>query len=127
MSGSQDGASRKADLSRPLRRIAGAGAEAPKLDQLIHERVRLGIVSALAANAMLTFQELRDLLRLTDGNLAVHARRLEEAGYVEVEKRFQGRVPRTEFRLSPAGRRALDRYLERMEALIRSARAPRAR
>ena len=127
MSGSQDGASRKADLARSLRRIAGAGAEAPKLDQLIHERVRLGIVSALAANAMLTFQELRDLLQLTDGNLAVHARRLEEAGYVEVEKRFQGRVPRTEFRLSTSGRRALDRYLERMEALIRSARAPRGR
>ena len=108
--------------SRALRKIEGAGTEASKLDQLIHERARLGIVSALAANPVLTFQEIRDLLRLTDGNLAVHARRLEEAGYVSFEKGYQGRVPRTEYRLTAAGRKALKEYLEHMEALIRSAR-----
>jgi DNA-binding MarR family transcriptional regulator len=105
-----------------LRRIAGAANETSKLDQLIHERARLGIVGALAANPVLTFQELRDLLGLTDGNLAVHGRKLEEAGYVAVEKSFAGRVPRTEFRLTPAGKRALKEYLDRMEAVIRSAR-----
>jgi DNA-binding MarR family transcriptional regulator len=105
-----------------LRKIAGAATEAGKLDQLIHERARLGIVGALAAHPVLTFQELRDLLGLTDGNLAVHSRRLEEAGYVAVEKGFAGRVPRTEFRLTAAGRKALKEYLDRMEAVIRSAR-----
>ena len=108
-----------------LRKISGAGAEAPGLDQLIHERARLGIVSALAANDVLSFQELRDLLGLTDGNLAVHARKLEDAGYVAVEKRFEGRVPRTEYRLSAAGRRALTAYLTRMESLIRAAKGGR--
>ena len=105
-----------------LRKLSGAGADAPKLDQLIHERARLGIVSALAANELMSFQELRDLLGLTDGNLAVHARKLEEAGYVGVEKRFEGRVPRTEFHLTAAGRRALADYLGRMESIIRAAR-----
>ena len=109
-----------------LRKISGAGAEAPGLDQLIHERVRLGIVSALAANDVLSFQELRDLLSLTDGNLAVHARKLEDAGYVAVEKRFEGRVPRTEYRLSAAGRKALTAYLGRMESLIRAAKGGRS-
>jgi DNA-binding transcriptional ArsR family regulator len=109
-----------------LRKLSGAGAAAPKLDQLIHERARLGIVSALAANEMLSFQELRDLLVLTDGNLAVHARRLEDAGYVSCEKRFEGRVPRTEFRLTAAGRRALADYLVRMESIIRAARGGRS-
>jgi DNA-binding MarR family transcriptional regulator len=113
---------RKTKEDSGLRRIAGAGVDASKLDQLIHERARLGIVSALAANPVLTFQELRDLLGLTDGNLAVHARRLEEAGYVAVEKGFHGRVPRTEYRLTAAGRKAMKEYLERMESLIRSAR-----
>jgi DNA-binding transcriptional ArsR family regulator len=107
---------------RNLRKIQGAGTEASKLDQLIHERARLGIVSALAANPVLSFQELRDLLGLTDGNLAVHARRLEEAGYVSCEKGFDGRVPRTEYRLAAPGRKALKEYLEHMESLIRSAR-----
>ena len=116
---------RKSNNDAGLRKIAGAGAEAPKLEQLIHERVRLGIVSALAANPVLTFQELRDLLGLTDGNLAVHSRRLEEAGYVAVEKSFVGRVPRTEFRLTAAGKKALTEYLGRMESLIRSARGGR--
>jgi DNA-binding transcriptional ArsR family regulator len=110
-----------------LRKLSGAGADAPKLDQLIHERARLGIVSALAANELMSFQELRDLLELTDGNLAVHARKLEEAGYVSVDKRFEGRVPRTEFRLTAAGRKALAEYLSRMESLIRAARGERSR
>ena len=109
-----------------LRKISGAGAEAPGLDQLIHERARLGIVSALAANDVLSFQELRDVLGLTDGNLAVHARKLEDAGYVAVEKRFEGRVPRTEYRLTAAGRRALTAYLGRMESLIRAAKGCRS-
>ena len=84
--------------------------------------MRLGIVSALAASPVLSFQELKELLGLTDGNLAIHARRLEEAGYVACTKGFAGRVPRTEYRLTPAGRRALARYLEHMEAIIRTAR-----
>jgi len=117
---------RAGGAKRRLRAIAGAGAETSKLDQLIHERARLGIVSALAANPSLTFQELRDLLALTDGNLAVHARRLEDAGYVSIEKGFDGRVPRTQYRLTAAGRRALTQYLGRMESLIRSARAGRS-
>jgi DNA-binding MarR family transcriptional regulator len=105
-----------------LRRAAGEGVSAAKLDQLIHERARLGIVSALAANPVLTFQELRDLLGLTDGNLAVHARRLEDGGYVAVSKGFAGRVPRTEYRLTPAGRSALEAYLDHMESILRTAR-----
>ena len=91
-------------------------------DRVIHERVRLAIVSALAVNTTLSFNDLRDLLRITDGNLSVHARRLEEAGYVECTKSFQGRMPRTRFRLTAAGRRALQRYLDHMEALIRATR-----
>jgi DNA-binding HxlR family transcriptional regulator len=92
------------------------------LDRLIHERVRLGIVSALAVTERLGFVELRRLMKTTDGNLSVHARRLEEAGYVACEKSFAGRVPRTEYRLTAAGRRALERYLDHMEALIRATR-----
>ncbi len=92
------------------------------LDRVIHERVRLGIVSALAVNATLSFNDLKALLRITDGNLSVHARRLEEAGYVECTKSFQGRMPRTRFRLTAPGRRALQRYLDHMEALIRVTR-----
>ena len=94
-----------------------------ELDRLIHERVRLAIVSALAVNQSLTFNELKQLLGTTDGNLSVHARRLEEAGYLECLKSFAGRLPRTEFRLTPVGREALDRYLAHMEGLIRSTRA----
>jgi len=104
---------------------AGAGLAASphhELDRLIHERVRLAIVSALAVNASLSFNDLKGLLRITDGNLSVHARRLEEAGYVECLKAFKGRVPRTSFRLTAAGRRALQRYLDHMEALIRAMR-----
>ncbi len=93
-----------------------------ELDRLIHERVRLGIVSALAVNDKLTFNELKGLLRVTDGNLSVHARKLEEALYVACAKSFDGRVPRTEYRLTPLGRSALERYLDHMEALIRATR-----
>jgi DNA-binding HxlR family transcriptional regulator len=94
-----------------------------ELDRLIHERVRLAIVSALAVNETLTFNELKHLLRASDGNRSVHARKLEEAGYVECLKSFAGRLPRTEFRLTEVGREALDRYLLHMEGLIRSTRA----
>lgn len=90
------------------------------LDRLIHERLRLGIVSALAANERLTFNELKRLLQTTDGNLSVHARKLEEAGYVACDKTFAGRVPRTVYHLTASGRRALDKYLVHMEAIIRA-------
>jgi DNA-binding HxlR family transcriptional regulator len=95
---------------------------ATELDRLIHERIRLGIVSALAVNESLSFNELKALMKTTDGNLSVHARKLEEAQYVVCRKSFDGRVPRTEYRLTPAGRRALERYLEHMEALIKVTR-----
>jgi len=108
-----------------LNAVAGGDASrAPlALDRLIHERLRLAIVSSLAVNESLTFNELKRLLGATDGNLSVHARRLEEGGYVECLKSFDGRVPRTEFRLTNAGRHALERYLTHMEGLIRSTRA----
>jgi len=96
--------------------------ETPKLDRLVHERLRLGMLSALSVNETLTFNELKKLLDTTDGNLSVHARKLEEAAYVVCTKSFEGRMPRTEYRLSPAGRRALERYLAHMEAIIRSTR-----
>jgi len=102
---------------------ATAKARAAELDRLIHERVRLGIVSALAVNDRLTFNELKALLRTTDGNLSVHARKLEDAEYVACAKSFAGRVPKTEYRLTALGRRALERYLDHMEALIRATRA----
>jgi DNA-binding MarR family transcriptional regulator len=109
--------------AEPLRSVAGgAEAGAPELDRLIHERVRLGIVSALAVNESLAFNELKDMLALTDGNLSVHARKLEEAGYVVCTKTFEGRVPRTEFSLSDEGRRALEAYLNHMEAIIQAVR-----
>jgi DNA-binding transcriptional ArsR family regulator len=101
---------------------AGETTPALELDRLIHERIRLAIVSALAVNDALTFNELKTLLGTSDGNLSVHARKLEEARYVTCTKGFEGRVPRTEYRISPAGRQALDRYLNHMEALIRAAR-----
>jgi DNA-binding HxlR family transcriptional regulator len=94
----------------------------PELDRLIHERIRLGIVSALAVNRSLTFNELKALLKTTDGNLSVHARKLEEADYIVCNKSFDGRLPKTEYRLTAAGRRGLERYLNHMEALIRATR-----
>ena len=93
-----------------------------ELDRLIHERLRLGIISALAVNERLTFNDLKRLLRTTDGNLSVHARKLEDAEYVSCEKSFEGRVPRTEYRLTAAGRRALEKYLVHMEAIIKAVR-----
>jgi DNA-binding HxlR family transcriptional regulator len=97
---------------------------APALDRLIHERQRLGIVSALAVNESLSFNELKHLLGTTDGNLSVHARRLEEAAYITCTKYFEGRQPKTEYRLTAAGREALERYLDYMESLIRATRGP---
>ena len=95
---------------------------APELDRLIHERVRLAIVSALAVRDTLTFNELKALLKTSDGNLSVHARKLEDAEYVTCVKSFEGRVPKTEYRLTAHGRRALERYLDHMEALIHATR-----
>ena len=109
----------------PASRIPGAAARTralPDLDRLIHERVRLGILSALAVNASLSFNDLKRLMKATDGNLSVHARKLEEAEYIACEKSFDGRLPRTEYRLTAAGRRALERYLDHMESLIRATR-----
>jgi DNA-binding MarR family transcriptional regulator len=107
-----------------LRSVKGrASAENPMaLDRLIHERMRLGILSALAVNEKMSFGDLKALLRTTDGNLSVHARKLEEAEYVLCEKSFEGRVPKTEYAITPNGRRALERYLDHMESLIRAAR-----
>lgn len=107
-------------LTSELGGIADAGP--PEFDRLVHERIRLGIVSALAVNESLAFNDLKQMLGTTDGNLSVHARRLEEAEYIECEKSFQGRVPRTEYRLTPRGRRALEEYLDHMEALIQAVR-----
>lgn len=93
------------------------------LDRLIHERQRLGIVSALAVNESLSFNELKALMQTTDGNLSVHARKLEDAGYIACRKSFEGRVPRTEYSITAPGRRALERYLDHMEAIIKATRA----
>ena len=115
---------RQSTLRKALPQVAPqeAPGAAPRLDRLIHERLRLGIVSALAVNPSLTFNELKGLLKTTDGNLSVHARKLEDAGYVACAKSFDGRMPRTEYRLSAAGRRALEKYLAHMEALIKATR-----
>jgi DNA-binding HxlR family transcriptional regulator len=102
--------------------VDDAVAGAPKLDRLIHERLRLGILSALSVNESLSFNELKKLLDTSDGNLSVHARKLEEAGYIGCTKSFEGRMPRTDYRLAAAGKRALERYLDHMEALIRAMR-----
>jgi len=104
------------------REQAPSTPELPELDRLIHERIRLGIVSALATNESLSFNDLKRVLKTTDGNLSVHARKLEEAEYISCDKFFEGRVPRTEYRLTAAGRRALAEYLDQMEAWIRLTR-----
>jgi DNA-binding HxlR family transcriptional regulator len=106
----------------PMVRPAAPQTVSANLDRLIHERIRLGIVSALAVNRSLTFNELKALLKTTDGNLSVHARKLEEADYIVCTKSFDGRLPKTEYRLTVAGRRALEKYLDHMEALIRATR-----
>lgn len=117
-------ARRTAPAPAPAQKAASAASAAHEsLDRVIHERVRLAIVSALAVTPALSFNDLKKLLRITDGNLSVHARRLEEAGYLECLKSFEGRVPRTEYRLTTAGKRALQGYLDHMEALIRATRA----
>lgn len=118
---------REESLSRDseLKAIKGGAMDAKphEFDRVIHERVRLGIVSALAANESLTFNELKQALDSTDGNLSVHARKLEDAGYIACTKSFEGRVPKTTYRLTAPGRRALQKYLDHMEALIRAMRA----
>jgi DNA-binding HxlR family transcriptional regulator len=106
----------KADKTR------GAPAASLALDRLIHERVRLGILSALAVNESLSFNDLKRFMKTTDGNLSVHARKLEDAQYVSCTKSFDGRLPKTEYRLTATGRRALERYLDHMEALIHATR-----
>ena len=106
----------------PLKLEAHPGGATHQLDRLIHERLRLGIVSALAVHTSLTFVDLRSMLATTDGNLSVHARKLEEAGYIQCTKSFDGRVPRTDYQLTAAGRKALSRYLDHMEALIHTMR-----
>lgn len=95
---------------------------APNLDRMIHERMRLGIVSALAANESLTFNDLKSLMNTTDGNLSVHARKLEDGGYISCIKSFEGRLPKTEYKLTASGRRALENYLSHMETIIRQMR-----
>ena len=120
------GRARKVLPTEPSQDEAGAADDVPmgqlELDRLIHERMRLGIVSALAGHGWVSFAELKDALGTTDGNLSVHARKLEDAGYVECRKGFVARVPRTDYRLTPEGRRALEGYLDHMEALIRRTR-----
>jgi len=111
-------------VQQPARRVEPRDAQ--QLDRLIHDRVRLGILSALAAADVLSFGDLKSALELSDGNLSVHARKLEDAGYVVCEKSFAGRTPRTEFRLAPAGRRAFEKYLDHMDALIAAARKARS-
>ena len=119
----------QAEVGERLRGVRGQAADtdALALDRLIHERIRLGIVSALAVNDELSFNDLKKLLRTTDGNLSVHARKLEDAGYIACTKSFEGRVPHTDYRLTATGRRVLEKYLAHMEALIRATREPRDR
>jgi DNA-binding MarR family transcriptional regulator len=114
---------RKARADEPEARAAAAVSNSVELDRVIHERARLAIISALAVNESLTFNDLKALLGATDGNISVHARKLEETGYVACTKSFEGRMPKTEYRITAAGRRALERYLNHMEALIRATRA----
>jgi len=111
-------AEEEAPKSKPNALHKAAESVSTELDKLIHERLRLGIISALAANDSMSFNDLKNLLQTTDGNVSVHARKLEEAGYVTCEKSFKGRVPLTEYRITVAGREALNRYLNHMEALI---------
>ena len=112
----------RAATARARRPEAAPAERAVRLDRLIHERVRLGLVSALAAHESLSFAALKELLDITDGNLSVHARKLEAAGYVACDKSFAGRIPRTQYRLTAAGRRALERYVDHMEAIVRAMR-----
>src|SRR5688500_4689922 len=119
----------QSEAGERLRGVRGQALDTDPLalDRLIHERIRLGIVSALAVNETLSFNDLKKLLRTTDGNLSVHARKLEDAGYIACTKSFEGRIPHTDFRLTATGRRVLEKYLAHMEALIRATREPRDR
>ncbi len=120
---SRDASSRrKLDKGAETHQVLRPEAAAAHVDRIVHERLRLGILSALAVNRDLTFNELKKLLETTDGNLSVHARKLEEAGYVTCTKSFDGRVPRTEYGLTAPGRKALEKYLDHMESLIRATR-----
>ena len=110
---------RAPEADQPLKSMDGNASAPLLLDRVIHERVRLAIVSTLAVHELLTFNEMKAMLETSDGNLSVHARKLEDAGYVACKKGYEGRVPRTEYRITAAGRRALERYLSHMEALIR--------
>ncbi len=116
----------RADAPAPATKLealpGSAAQQTSELDRLIHERLRLGIISALAVNEALSFTELKALLNTTDGNLSVHARKLEEADYIRCTKTFEGRVPKTTWKISPAGRKALQKYLDHMEALIHATR-----
>ena len=117
-------ASRQSPVASRKSPVASPAKKSPlELDRLIHERLRLGIISALAVNDRLSFTDLKELLQTTDGNLSVHARKLEEADYIVCEKGFEGRVPRTEYHLTGAGRRALEKYLAHMEAIIKATRS----
>jgi DNA-binding MarR family transcriptional regulator len=117
-------AARRHEAASASQEVHGAKAKsaAPALDRLIHERLRLGIVSALAANESLTFNDLKSLMSITDGNLSVHARKLEDAGYITCTKSFEGRLPKTEYKVTSTGRRALENYLNHMETLIQQVR-----
>ena len=120
----QSTAKKKTLVEEPEAQVARTKEKsaAPNLDRLIHERLRLGIISALAANESLTFSDLKKLMNTTDGNLSVHARKLEEAGYISCTKFFEGRLPKTEYKLTAAGRSALEKYLSHMESLIKQMR-----
>ena len=114
---------RRQTAAAPREARSARASAAPPLDRLIHERLRLGIVSALAANESLSFSSLKSLVDSTDGNLSVHARKLEDAGYISCTKTFEGRVPKTEYKLTTTGRRALENYLNHMETLIQKMRS----
>jgi DNA-binding HxlR family transcriptional regulator len=115
-------ARQETSASEPRTAATKQKSAAPNLDRLIHERLRLGIISALAANESMTFSDLKSLMNTTDGNLSVHARKLEEAGYISCAKYFEGRLPKTEYKLTAAGRNALENYLNHMESLIKQMR-----
>src|SRR5204863_3404171 len=124
-----DTVARQSALARTrenIPRITKGPEALPDLDRLIHERMRLGIISALAANSSLSFNDLKRLLKTTDGNLSVHARKLEDAGYIGCTKSFEGRMPKTEYTLTATGRKAFEKYLNHMEALIKAMKPPDA-
>jgi DNA-binding MarR family transcriptional regulator len=116
---------KKNDAPEPLKVASAAERVSGELDKVIHERMRLGIISALAANEKLSFSDLKSLLNTTDGNISVHARKLEDAGYLTMKKSFSGRTPLTEYKITKEGRKALEKYLDHMEALINAMKGGR--